>query len=255
MKLNQKKIRKILLAIIPGMIVSCFVYASNIYYDLDLQKIVSEESQRISNEFDVTSTTTLATVSGYVGIGTSSPAYTLDLAGTFRVTGTSTLGLINSNLIPDTNATRDIGSPSYYWDDVYVDNIVANNISAASITIAGTASNNFTLNSDNATADTENIDLIFFRGTASPNALLTWDSTNKRFDYNQPVYIQNDNSTTTVVSLNVWGTTNQTASLLNIASSTGSSLFSIASNGDVSLTTVTSGTWNGDVISDTYVAR
>jgi hypothetical protein len=91
MKLKETTIRKILLAIIPGLIVSCFVYASNIYYDLDLGKIVSEEAQRISNEFDVTSTTTLATVSGYVGIGTSNPQYTLDVSGNFRITGTSTL--------------------------------------------------------------------------------------------------------------------------------------------------------------------
>ena len=45
---------------------------------------------------------------------------------------------INSNLIPDENATRDFGSAAYYWDDLYVDAVYANNLSVASTSISGT---------------------------------------------------------------------------------------------------------------------
>ena len=106
----------------------------------------------------------------------------LEVRGSSIVIGNSFSGTLTvnssiiSNLVPDQNAVRNLGSPAYYWDSVYADHLVANNISAASTTIAGTQSASFTINSDNATADTEDIDLIFFRGTVVPNALISWDS-------------------------------------------------------------------------------
>lgn len=201
--------------------------------------------------------------SGRVGIGTSSPAARLGVAGSAYVSGdltvagnstvlgnSATLGgstadtltinsSINSNLVPDLNATRDLGSPAYYWDDAYIDNVVVNNISAASTTIAGTASDTFTLNSDNATADTEDINLIFYRGSVVPNALITWDSTIDRFDFNQPVFIQNDSSTLTNATLDLRGTAGQTAPVLSVASSTEDSLLTVTGGGRLGVGTST----------------
>jgi hypothetical protein len=142
---------------------------------------------------------------------------------------------IRSNLTPDQNITYDLGSSSFFWRNVYVGNIIANNISAASTTIAGTASETFTINSNNVSADTEDADLIFFRGSVVPNALLSWKTTPKRFEFNQSLFIQNASSdllSNTTLALE--GAAGQTGALLTIASSTGSSLFGVDSNGNVS---------------------
>lgn len=180
-----------------------------------------------------------------VGIATSAPG-TLQVAnnayfgGNLFVGGNSvTLGAssantlsvnssITSNLVPDQNVVHDIGSPSFYWRNVYVGNINANNISAASTTIAGTASQTFTINSANATADTQDASLIFFRGTVVPNALLTWASSPKRFEFNQSLFIQNASTNQLAnTTLDLKGQAGQTGALFNVASSTGTSYFNI----------------------------
>jgi hypothetical protein len=47
------------------------------------------------------------------------------------------------------------------------------------------------INSDNATDDAEDSYLEFERGSALPNALLTWDSTAKEFDFNSTLHLTN----------------------------------------------------------------
>ncbi|PIR91163.1 hypothetical protein COU03_02920, partial [bacterium (Candidatus Gribaldobacteria) CG10_big_fil_rev_8_21_14_0_10_41_12] len=190
-----------------------------------------------------------------LGVGTTSPAAKLTVEGDTYIRGNSTTtgslfvggnsvifgtssssnlivnSAVASNLIPDQNASRDLGSAAYFWDNFYIDSIVANNLSVASTSIAGTNSNDFVINSDNATADTETENLIFFRGIVVPNALLTWDATADRFDFNQPVFMQNDSSTTTVISLDVRGKASQIADLFRVASSSEESFFNITANG------------------------
>ncbi|MFA6198731.1 MAG: hypothetical protein WC734_06320, partial [Patescibacteria group bacterium] len=141
----------------------------------------------------------------------------------------------NSSLIPDQNATRDIGSPALYWDDFYIDQIVANNLSAASTTISGTQSSIFTLNTDNASGDEEDSYLTFYRGVVVPNAVITWDSLKDRFDFNQPVFIQNDSSTTTVATLDLKAKVGQSADIFRALSSDGDDLFNIAYSGNVGI--------------------
>jgi hypothetical protein len=295
LKLNSRLIRNILLTVLPGILLTGgLMYAnSNIYYDLDTQKTMIATT----GGFNVSYTTSLATTTiigdlavnidqlyvdketGYVGIGTSTPAKFFSVAGSTYITGglgigvsTTTAGVIqtsgnvevggnlkvlgsatiiggsisdtltinstiSSDLIPDQNAVRDLGATSYYWNDIYVDQLIANNISAASTTIGGTKSESFTINSDNSTPDTENMDLVFFRGTVVPNALLKWDSISDKFDINQPVFIQNDSSTTTVISLDVWGRAGQTADLFRVASSSGDSYLNITNTGYVGIGT------------------
>jgi len=224
---------------------------------------------------------------GNVGIGTTSPAQLLSVAGNGYLTGglgigvatttpgtlqtsgngwiggdlvvvgnstvfgdSATLGessadtlvvnsSIGSDLIPTINATYDIGNPSFFWDNGYFDTITANNISAASSSISGTQSETFTINSNNATADTEDMDLIFFRGNVVPNALISWNSSFDLFDINQPLFIQNDSSTTTVRTLDVLGTAGQTADLFRVASSSGMAFFNVLANGNVGIGTTT----------------
>jgi len=84
-KLN--KLRNILLAVIPALVVFGLVFAANTYYDLDLQKVVIEEVTKIVGQLETTSTTTLATSEGNVGVGTTTPAYTLDIYGTSSMLG------------------------------------------------------------------------------------------------------------------------------------------------------------------------
>ncbi|PJE74106.1 MAG: hypothetical protein COV01_03345, partial [Candidatus Taylorbacteria bacterium CG10_big_fil_rev_8_21_14_0_10_41_48] len=184
------------------------------------------------------STTTLLHISG---AGTSTVAGNFSVAGNLAfgtgVGSTLTInGAIASDLIPDVNLVRNIGSPSYYWNNGYFDNLNVNTISAASTTISGTASNTFTINSDNVTADTENMDLIFKRGIVTPNALLSWDATLDKFKFNQPVYIE-DASQSNNITLETRGYTGQTTDIFRVSSSTGTSLFSIIPTGNVGVGT------------------
>ncbi|HLD96368.1 MAG TPA: MerR family transcriptional regulator, partial [Patescibacteria group bacterium] len=86
-------------------------------------------------------------------------------------------GTVDSDIIPSLNANYDIGSAGVRWDIGYFDEIVVNTLSAGASDIAGTTSSDFAVNTDNATADTEDATLTFIRGTSSPNAVLRWDST------------------------------------------------------------------------------
>ncbi|MBU6321398.1 hypothetical protein KGO04_02540, partial [Patescibacteria group bacterium] len=148
---------------------------------------------------------------------------------------------IKSDIVPDQNDTYNLGSPSFYWGNAYVANLNVNNISAASTTIGGTSDNSFTINSNNATADAESAQLIFFRGTVVPNALLSWNAAGnaKRFEFNQPLYIQNASGSTTIPTLALASVAGQTANIVNVASSSGASLFSIGPDGSVNQGTTT----------------
>ena len=166
-------------------------------------------------------TTTNLYVSGATTLGASS-------ANTFIVNAA-----LASNLVPDSNKTRDLGSASFYFRNGYIDSLNVNNISAASTTIGGTASNDFTINSDNGTADTESMNLIFFRGTVVPNALLTWNSAAnaKHFEFNQSLHIANASASTTNPTLTLKGVAGQSANILQLASSTGTTIASVDANG------------------------
>ena len=186
----------------------------------------------------VNATGTNAYLSGSATIGGN-----LTVNGNSITLGTSTTNslivnsAIRSNLVPDQNITYDLGSPSFYWRNAYVGTLNANNISAASTSIGGTASNDFTINSDNATADTEDMNLIFFRGNVVPNALLSWNSAanKKRFEFNQAVAISNASASTTNPTFTLTGTAGQSANILQIASSTGTSIFTVGPNGDTTV--------------------
>ncbi len=142
---------------------------------------------------------------------------------------------IKSNIIPNQNITYDLGSPSFYWRNAYVGNLNVNNISAASTTISGTASNSFTISSANATADTQDEQLIFFRGSVVPNALLSWNAATslKRFEFNQPLFIQNGSASTTEPTLVLQSVAGQTANIFNVASSSGAILASVGPDGSL----------------------
>lgn len=190
------------------------------------------------------------TVSG--GATTTGNQY---IGGNLRVGGNSTTignstsntlivnSSIQSHLVPDQNITYDLGSASFYWRNVYVGNLNANNISAASTTISGTNSQTFTLNADNATSDTEDQDLIFFRGNVVPNALLSWKSSPNRFEFNQPLFIQNASTDNLAgITLDLKGIAGQTGNLFQVASSTGTNYFNISNVGNVGIGTTSPST-------------
>ncbi|MDO8676357.1 MAG: hypothetical protein Q7K16_01760, partial [Candidatus Azambacteria bacterium] len=174
---------------------------------------------------------TLVTTNGTI-TNASSTYLTVGNSAWFGASSADTLAVnssINSNLIPDLNAVRDLGSSAFYWDDAFIDTLTVNNISAASTTIAGTQSATFTINSDNASADQEDETLIFFRGTVVPNALLTWNAatSSKRFELNQALYINNGSASTTNPTFTVQTIANQTVSGLQIIDNNSNNLFSV----------------------------
>ncbi|HUD03900.1 MAG TPA: hypothetical protein VMR73_00195, partial [Candidatus Paceibacterota bacterium] len=173
---------------------------------------------------------------------------TSTFAGNLSVSGNVTLGsdstkqisvngLFNTSLIPSDNITDDIGSPAFYWRTGYFDNLNVNSISAASTTIGGTNDNSFTINSGNVSNDAEDSFLIFKRGAVTPNALLSWNSTLKRFEFNQPLYISNQSLSPGIITLQAQGITGQTADVFQISSSSGASLLNVAASGNVGIGT------------------
>jgi len=69
--MNSKSLKKVFTAILPGIIVAGLIFGANLYYDLDLGKVVVQEITKIIDQLETTATTTLATLSGNVGIGTT----------------------------------------------------------------------------------------------------------------------------------------------------------------------------------------
>jgi|GEM_PF-6325233 len=94
-------------------------------------------------------------------------------------------GLVNSNINPAVDATYLLGSPTLRWKEIWVSTLYASSTSVDSTNL-----DSFTINADNATADTEDSTLQFERGSVSPNAIIKWDSSNDRFDFNLPIYAQ-----------------------------------------------------------------
>ncbi|MHB8871688.1 MAG: beta strand repeat-containing protein, partial [Candidatus Doudnabacteria bacterium] len=142
---------------------------------------------------------------------------TNQLSGNLSVLGNTTLGdatsdtltvtaRVSSSLNPSADNTYDLGTASLRWANFYATNATFNAISTV-----GTSDADFVINSDNATADTEDATLQFERGTLTPNAIIKWDSTNDRFEFNNfPVKMLSD--------LTVAGTgTSSIAGLLQIA--------------------------------------
>ncbi|MEX2405430.1 MAG: hypothetical protein WD579_02395, partial [Candidatus Paceibacterota bacterium] len=194
---------------------------------------------------------------GKFGIGTTSPSKTLSVVGDTLLNGdltvmgdSLTLGnstsdtltinsAITSDIIPDSNATYDLGSTSFYWDDAYVDALTVNNISAASTTIAGTASETFTINSDNSSADGEDATIIFYRGTVTPNALLRWDASEDTFNLTQDLLIQDETPTTGSTKVVIQGGASQSDDFLRILSNGADTYFNVDSSGQVGIGTTT----------------
>ncbi|MDE1875134.1 MAG: helix-turn-helix domain-containing protein, partial [Patescibacteria group bacterium] len=181
--------------------------------------------------FVATSTTATSTFAGNVAVA-GNLQFGNGIGSTLAVNAA-----ITSDLVPDINGVRNVGSPAYYWDNGYFNNLNVNSISAASTSIAGTASQSFTINSQNTTPDSNNMELIFDRGTVPPNAVIEWNATTKRFEFNQPMYVQNEEPNGSSTTLTIQGNNGQTGNIFEVSSSTGSDIFAVGANGSVGIGT------------------
>ncbi len=180
-----------------------------------------------------------------LGLGDNTPSYTLDVNGTANVTGDVIFGDADtdnitvsseflSSLIPNTNNTYDLGSNIKRWATVY--GVTANftNLSSGSTDISGTTSQDFTINTDNASVDTEDDTLTFDRGTAVVNTEIRWDSSpNYWLSTNAPTFFING-STDITYSGKAALMVNQVQSQdLITASASGTTKFTVANNGSI----------------------
>jgi hypothetical protein len=104
-------------------------------------------------------------------------------------------GYVTSDLIPDPGSSRSLGNSARRWLNIYGDTANFSNLFAASVDIAGTIAADFLINSDNATADTENSTLTFERGSPATNAQFKWVATgtpSKLVSVNAPFWINPD---------------------------------------------------------------
>jgi excisionase family DNA binding protein len=118
-------------------------------------------------------------VEGNVGIGaTWTNTYALSVGGNIGVGG---------HIIPE-GGNRNLGSTGNRWSTVYADTIDATTIAGV---IAGGSTNSadWTINADNASADTETMSLAFERGSLTPNAVLRWDTGTKYFNLNSTLLV------------------------------------------------------------------
>jgi hypothetical protein len=196
-----------------------------------------------------TTSALVVTDSGKVGIGTTTPAEALsvvgNIVGTGNITVTGDYVTLSGDIMPASPRSSDIGSPAYDWANIYVDNVYANNILAASSSIAGTIAEMFTINSDAASDATST--LRFYRGTDTPHALLNWDAGYDRFNMNFPLYLSGTGNIEAAVALNltgnsasIWKTTSGSLTVQSAdnftASSTGYVILSTAGEERVRIT-------------------
>ena len=149
-----------------------------------------------------------------------------------------------------------IGSSGTRFGTIYADIVDATSLVGTVVT-GSTSANDWTINSDNATADTENMTLAFERGSATPNALLTWDSANDRFTFNSDVAVLSGigngsllvNSSTTLQNFTFVNATGTSATTTNFFTTNASSTdfrsntgtFGTLSGGSLTVSNLTSG--------------
>jgi fibronectin-binding autotransporter adhesin len=201
-------------------------------------------------------TTNLFTTNLAVGNASTTGNQTID--GTLTVNGTTTLGsntliqgsvtlgtstsnnitvngLINSDIVPAANKTYDVGSPSFYWKNAYVDNLTVNTISGTALDFNNTNSSTFTINNDNNTNDAEDASFVFFRGLVTPNAVLRWNSTTKRIESNMSFKVEDETPSTGSTTLTVQGGAGQGTR----------NLFQLLTNGGATTTVFNANGWLG----------
>jgi len=205
-------------------------------------------------------------IQGNVGIGTTSPSAALAVSGNVMLGGTTgatltgvgagltftgtgnhdlvatggTLRIGSNTIIGNIEAldsTVDIGTPATRFDKIYANEVNASTI-VGTLTAGNLIAETFTINSDNASVDAENAYLAFHRGTVTPNALLTWNAAGsaKRFEFNQPIFMQDASASTTNTTLSIQSVAGQTGDILRVASSSSATnFFTITANGKVGI--------------------
>ncbi|TSC90310.1 MAG: TonB-dependent receptor, partial [Parcubacteria group bacterium Gr01-1014_2] len=143
---------------------------------------------------------------------------------------------VRSHIIPFTNI-YDVGSTANRWRKIWTDSLDVTNLTAASSSISGTVADAFTVNSDNTTSDTEDSSVTFERGSPTTNSVFKWDSTNNRFDFNFPVFLQtvvSSDTSANFTKLILKGATDQVSNdYFEIQNKDGSRLFIIESDGRI----------------------
>lgn len=115
-----------------------------------------------------------------------------DTSNTLSLANLAIGSYVSSNLVPVNGSQYDLGSSARRWKNVYADTISATTLSVTNTDISGTISQDFLINSDNVTADTESSTLSFERGTPAVNSQFKWDAVNKYISSNAPFAVLPD---------------------------------------------------------------
>ena len=161
---------------------------ASIDYNTTNLKLTSGSLNTIQ-DISTSSTPTFATLTTNTITSNTSSALTFD----------SVTGIINlqsgDDIIP-LDGNSNLGSSAVRFGTMYIDTVDAYNI-AGTLTSGSTSNDSWTINSDNTTDDTEDSYLTFERGTQTPNATMTWDSTGKKIVFNSPVSLTSTIGTAT----------------------------------------------------------
>jgi trimeric autotransporter adhesin len=157
-------------------------------------------------------------------------------SGTLRIGSNTIIGNIEA-----LDSTVDIGTASIRFDKIYANEVNASTI-VGTLTGGNLIAETFAINSDNATADTENSYLAFHRGLSSPNGVLGWDATNDEFDLNSSLHLTGTIASTNGLTLDGFTndiTTGTNQDLAIMPNGTGN--VGIGDNSPLALLTVGSG--------------
>jgi len=159
---------------VTGAIVSATLdtgQGANELYDMD-QNVLTTSSPSFTD----------LTLSGGDITGINSTALDLGEAASGEITVTGDLMANSTSDSVGTSATR--------WENGFFTNLDVTNFTTASSSSSGTTASTFSINSDNITNDGEDSTLEYERGSATPNAVIQWDSGNDTFDFNFGIRIE-----------------------------------------------------------------
>lgn len=109
---SKTKIRNILFAILPGLVVFALVWSANFYYELDTVTVKLEEKKEISISSSATALTVTQSGAGNIVDFSNATGSVFTIANNGNVT-------VAGHILPATTTQYTLGSEAYKWANIY----------------------------------------------------------------------------------------------------------------------------------------
>jgi len=137
---SKTKIRNILFAILPGLVVFALVWSANFYYELDTVTVKLEEKKEISISSSATALTVTQSGSGNIVEFKNATGTVFSIANNGNVT-------VAGNILPATTTAYNLGSATYKWANIYaVTTTIGGTITIGGSTFTGSGTTTLSTN-------------------------------------------------------------------------------------------------------------